>query len=88
MKSAEKNCDVCGYPKILAIRVRRKPQEICINPDCKSKKLEEERLKEVANGKTCPKCGSSLVVKTSHYGSFLACPGYPKCKYIEKLPKE
>ncbi|MBS3095636.1 topoisomerase DNA-binding C4 zinc finger domain-containing protein [Candidatus Woesearchaeota archaeon] len=79
VKSAEKNCDVCGYPKILAIRVRRKPQEICINPDCKSKKL---------NGKTCPKCGSSLVVKTSHYGSFLACPGYPKCKYIEKLPKE
>lgn len=39
----------------------------------------------------CPKCGSSLVVRTARKGahageSFLACPGYPECKHTAPLP--
>ncbi len=35
----------------------------------------------------CPNCGKKLVQKMGKYGAFLACPGYPECKYIhqEKL---
>ena len=30
----------------------------------------------------CPQCGKPLVRRTSKYGSFIACSGYPECKYI------
>ncbi len=33
---------------------------------------------------TCPKCGSDLVSKQSRFGQFMACSGYPNCKYIKK----
>ena len=88
IKGAEKNCDVCAYPKVLIFRARRKPQELCINPNCPNKKAEEERLNKLVEGKKCPNCQSQLVIKNGFYGPFLACPGYPKCKYIEKMPKE
>jgi DNA topoisomerase I len=32
----------------------------------------------------CPKCGKPLVIRTSRYGEFMACSGFPKCKYIKK----
>jgi DNA topoisomerase-1 len=34
----------------------------------------------------CPNCGRMLVEKTGRFGKFLACPGYPECKYIHKDP--
>lgn len=30
----------------------------------------------------CPQCGKPLVKRNSKYGSFVACSGYPACKYI------
>ena len=30
----------------------------------------------------CPNCGKPLVRRTSRFGSFIACSGYPSCKYI------
>jgi len=32
----------------------------------------------------CPQCGKNLVKKIGKFGPFLACPGYPKCKYIHQ----
>jgi len=32
----------------------------------------------------CPKCGSPMVVRTGKYGKFIACSGFPKCKYVKK----
>ena len=40
----------------------------------------EEPIKEDLG--TCPQCGKPLVRRTSKYGSFIACSGYPECKYI------
>ena len=88
VKGTDKKCDKCNYPMILIIKAKRRPQELCINPECPTKKDEEERIKKLSEGKKCPNCGSNLVVKKGAYGPFLACPGYPKCKYIEKLAKE
>lgn len=31
----------------------------------------------------CPQCGEQLVVRKSRYGEFIACSGFPKCKYIK-----
>ncbi|MFP3866575.1 MAG: type I DNA topoisomerase [Desulfobacteraceae bacterium] len=33
----------------------------------------------------CPKCGQTLVIKQGRYGPFLACPGYPQCRYTRPL---
>lgn len=82
IKSADKVCDKCNFPKILVIKKGKRPQELCINPDCPSKAIDKKLLKEK---RKCPKCGTQLVIKKSAYGSFFACPGYPKCRHIEPI---
>jgi DNA topoisomerase I len=38
---------------------------------------------------TCPSCGKhKLVKKYGRNGAFLACPGYPECKYTQPLDPE
>jgi len=84
IKGAEKDCQLCSYPMVFVIKSKKRPQELCINPDCESKKQEEEKLEQWVVGKKCPNCNSDLIIKKSAYGMFCACPGYPKCKYIAK----
>jgi DNA topoisomerase-1 len=43
-----------------------------------------EKVKPVEVGRTCPKCGSPLVVRHGKYGDFVGCSNYPTCDYIEK----
>ncbi len=35
--------------------------------------------------KKCPVCGKDLVVRIGKFGKFLACSGFPDCKYTEAL---
>jgi len=82
IKVTEKICEHCGHPIVKAIRKGKKPQEVCINPECSSKKIEVK----VEEGRKCPKCGKGeLVLRKSVYGAFLACNRYPKCRYTESL---
>jgi len=32
----------------------------------------------------CPKCGKPLLQREGPYGEFIACSGYPKCKYVKQ----
>ena len=34
-------------------------------------------------GRNCPKCESELVLRKGRFGEFIACSGFPKCKYLE-----
>ena len=36
----------------------------------------------------CPKCGAPMVARTSSWGPFTACSGYPKCKYIHRADQD
>jgi DNA topoisomerase-1 len=53
-----------------------------------------EKEEPVESDEKCEKCGRPLVYKQGRYGQFLACSGYPKCKYIKpqttgvKCPEE
>ncbi len=38
-------------------------------------------------GESCPLCGKELVIRKGRYGEFVACSGFPKCKYIKQDPK-
>ncbi len=39
-------------------------------------------------GRNCPKCGSELLLRSGRYGNFIACSGFPKCKYTEQVEGE
>jgi DNA topoisomerase I len=46
----------------------------------------QEHMKKIQPKMTdelCPKCGKPLVVRKSKYGEFVACSGFPKCRYIK-----
>ena len=50
------------------------------------KKMEKEAPEET--GEMCPECGKPLVYRYGKFGKFVACSGYPECKYIPKATKE
>jgi DNA topoisomerase I len=39
-------------------------------------------------GRNCPECGSELLMRSGRYGKFIACSGFPKCKYTEQIDEE
>lgn len=54
-------------------------------------KQESDKIKESITQKVdkqCPKCQQPLVVRWGKYGKFLACSGFPECKYSENLAFE
>ncbi len=89
VKNSDKVCESCKHPLILVLTKRRK-QEVCINPKCpaKTSKEEQKEINKIEQNKverTCPKCGKELVLRSSVYGRFLGCSGFPKCRHIEKI---
>ena len=47
-----------------------------------------ENAKPKETGEVCPKCGRPLVYKSGKFGEFIACSGYPECKYIKNDVEE
>ncbi len=46
-------------------------------------RMEKVKLADEQTGESCPQCGKPIVIKTGRYGKFLACSGYPECKYTK-----
>lgn len=94
IQPAKVECKECLYPMVKIIRRGKRPQDVCINQACPSKKstAEAERFaQDIVTGKVekkCPKCTKDLVIRKSIYGQFLGCSGYPACRYTEKLPQQ
>jgi len=80
IKTTTDVCDKCQHPKVTIIKKRKRPQEVCINPDCQDKRIETDK-----ENTTCEKCKEGkLVLRKSVYGQFLACNRFPKCRNIIK----
>jgi len=47
-----------------------------------SELMEKVKLEEVTD-EVCPQCGKPMVIKFGRYGKFIACSGYPECKYTK-----
>lgn len=45
----------------------------------------DEVMPIVETGEKCPECGQPLVIKHGRFGKFVACTGYPTCKYSKPL---
>ncbi len=39
-------------------------------------------------GRNCPKCAEELLLRSGRYGNFIACSGFPKCKYTEQIDED
>lgn len=94
-EALEENCPQCNQK--LSIRLGRQGRFIgCTGyPDCDyTRNLssedhpEEPNNGEVIEGRSCPDCGSALLLRRGKYGKFIGCTGYPNCKFMESLQKQ
>ncbi len=53
------------------------------------KELEEVEIADEESDEICEQCGKRMVIKYGPHGKFLACPGFPDCRftkpYLEKI---
>ena len=52
--------------------------------------LKEVRIKvpDVESDQVCDLCGRRMVIKSGRFGRFLACPGFPECKFTKPIVVE
>lgn len=96
-EETDKKCPECG--KNLKIKLGRFGKFLACSgfPDCKythpliENHLDKSQGTEIAkkvSKESCPKCGKKLTFKEGKYGAFLACEGYPECKYTKNIEIE
>jgi DNA topoisomerase-1 len=52
----------------------------------KEREVSRKDFTEEKTDEACPKSGHPLIIKLGRYGKFLACTGYPDCRYTAPLP--
>ena len=55
------------------------------NADASAEEASEEKATPEVLDEKCPQCGKNLIKRKGRYGEFIACEGYPKCKYSRKI---
>jgi len=55
------------------------------NADASAEEASEEKAAPEVLDEKCPQCGKNLIKRKGRYGEFIACEGYPKCKYSRKI---
>ena len=96
----EEFCDNCGRQMVLK-NGPWGPFMSCPgysdDPPCKTIRKLTQKVQQkppVILDEMCPKCGKPLLRREGSYGEFVACSGYPKCKYVKqdlldvKCPKD
>lgn len=52
------------------------------------KELSHVKIADEVTEEKCPNCGRNLVIKYGRYGRFLACPGFPECRFTKNIVHE
>jgi DNA topoisomerase-1 len=47
--------------------------------------IEKIEFKPEPTGEPCPQCGKELVIKIGRFGRFIACSGFPECRYSRSI---
>ena len=58
------------------------------NLEKKYMEINKKDLINEASDEKCEKCGKDMVIKTSRYGKFLACTGFPNCRNTKQINSE
>lgn len=83
-------CPKCGKSMVIKLARNGKFYSCVDFPECEGAlTLEGHELAGPKDtGKLCPKCGKkNLIEREGRFGKFIACSGYPRCKYIEQPEK-
>ncbi len=92
VKETELNCPECSQG--LVIKWGRNGEFLACSgyPECRytsnftqNEQGKIELEKEQKTDERCPQCNESLVIKNGRYGKFLACSGYPECRFSKPL---
>jgi DNA topoisomerase-1 len=83
-------CDNCGKDMVL----KNGPwgpfmscPDYSADPPCRTIRKLTQKVQQkppVQLDEACPKCGKPLLQRDGQYGEFIACSGYPKCKYVKQ----
>ena len=83
-------CDNCGKEMVL----KNGPwgpfmscPDYSADPPCRTIRKLTQKVQQkppVVLEEMCPKCGKPLLLRDGQYGEFIACSGYPKCKYVKQ----
>jgi len=46
------------------------------------------KVKPEVTQETCPKCGSTMLIRIGRFGKFLACSAFPRCRYTVPLDEQ
>jgi DNA topoisomerase I len=86
----EEFCDNCGKVMVL----KNGPwgpfmscPDYSADPPCRTIRKLTQKVQQkppVQLDEACPKCGKPLLQRDGQYGEFIACSGYPKCKYVKQ----
>ncbi|MDD5556492.1 MAG: type I DNA topoisomerase [bacterium] len=83
-------CAKCGHPMVIRHTLRGEFLACSAFPRCRNTMpiaAEEDgsfRIEEAATlDEACPKCGKPLMERHGRYGKFIACSGYPACRYVK-----
>jgi len=89
-EAEEEFCDNCGRTMVLR-NGPWGPFMACPgyndDPPCKTIRKLTQKVQSkppVVLEEACPKCGKPLLQRDGQYGEFIACSGYPKCKYVKQ----
>lgn len=52
------------------------------------KMIGKVEMKDEEAGKECPHCGKPLLIKYGRFGKFIACSGFPECRYTESINED
>jgi DNA topoisomerase-1 len=83
-------CDNCGKEMVLkngAWGPFMSCPDYKADPPCRTIRKLTQKVQQkppVQLDEACPKCGKPLLQRDGQYGEFIACSGYPKCKYVKQ----
>jgi DNA topoisomerase-1 len=89
-------CENCGASMIIKWGKKGEFLSCSRYPDCKNAKqfeygddggirIKQKKEPEIRDDVSCDLCGRPMAIRTSRYGKFLGCTGYPECKGIKRL---
>jgi DNA topoisomerase-1 len=97
-EKTDKKCPKCGKEMIIKLGRYGKFYACSGFPECKhtepmandfsQQPQVSEAIKKKLTEEKCSKCGKELTIKEGRYGKFLACSGYPECKYTKNIAIE
>ncbi len=86
----DEKCELCGSKMIIRMGKNGRFLGCSAFPKCKfTKPLNDQdnaidkQAESISDLGNCPQCGSPLALKRGKYGPFIACTGYPKCRYTK-----